>query len=57
MLKLKDIELSFPNKKHVLNDITLTLDQKEVVGLVAPNGTGKTTLFLDCIIKVTNQKM
>lgn len=45
MLKLKDIELSFPNKKHVLNDITLTLDQKEVVGLVAPNGTGKTTLL------------
>ncbi|QVI34155.1 ABC transporter ATP-binding protein [Lacticaseibacillus chiayiensis] len=45
MIKLKDVELSFPNKKHVLNDVSLDLDQKEVVGLVAPNGTGKTTLL------------
>ncbi|WP_424321477.1 ATP-binding cassette domain-containing protein [Lacticaseibacillus chiayiensis] len=45
MIKLKDVELSFPNKKLVLNDVSLDLDQKEVVGLVAPNGTGKTTLL------------
>ena len=45
MLKLNDIGLSFANKKQVLDDITLTLNQKEIVGLVAPNGTGKTTLL------------
>ena len=45
MLKLNDIGLSFANKKHVLDDVTLTLNQKEIVGLVAPNGTGKTTLL------------
>lgn len=45
MLKLNDVALSFPHKKNVLNDVNLALDQKEVVGLVAPNGTGKTTLL------------
>ena len=45
MLKLNDVALSFPHKKNVLNDVNLALDRKEVVGLVAPNGTGKTTLL------------
>ncbi len=32
----------------VLNDLSLELENAEVWALVAPNGTGKTTL-LDCI--------
>jgi lipopolysaccharide export system ATP-binding protein len=35
---------SFNNRK-ILNDISLQVDQGEVVGLLGPNGAGKTTTF------------
>lgn len=44
MLKIESISQSF-GKQTVLNDITLTIKNGEIVGLVAPNGTGKTTLL------------
>ncbi|MEC1179568.1 ABC transporter ATP-binding protein [Metasolibacillus meyeri] len=44
MIELQNIQLSFGEKK-VLNDISETFQQGEIIGLVAPNGTGKSTLM------------
>nr|WP_246287258.1 ABC transporter ATP-binding protein [Lacticaseibacillus absianus] len=45
MLELEHIHLDFPDKPNVLADINLQADGGEIVGLVAPNGMGKTTLL------------
>lgn len=44
MLRIKGITQSF-GKHTVLDTITLDISSGEIVGLVAPNGTGKTTLL------------
>lgn len=44
MIALQNIKLNF-GKKNVLNDITITFHEGEIIGLVAPNGTGKSTLM------------
>ncbi|MCT6924464.1 ATP-binding cassette domain-containing protein [Metasolibacillus sp.] len=44
MIELQNIKLSFGEKK-VLDNISNTFQQGEVIGLVAPNGTGKSTLM------------
>ncbi len=45
MLELDHIHLDFPGKPNVLADIDLHATPGEIVGLVAPNGMGKTTLL------------
>lgn len=44
LIELQNIKLSFGEKK-VLDNISNTFHQGEVIGLVAPNGTGKSTLM------------
>lgn len=43
-LEIKDLSVSYGNFE-VLKDVSFHLDDGQIVGLVAPNGTGKTTLF------------
>ena len=42
-LQLQNLALSFKNKPNVIHDISLTMNGGSIVGIVAPNGTGKTT--------------
>lgn len=44
ILEVKDLSVSYGDFE-VLKDVSFTLENGQIVGLVAPNGTGKTTLF------------
>lgn len=44
MIELKDISVNF-GKHHVLRHVNMVFEGGEVVGLVAPNGTGKSTML------------
>ncbi|AQP52930.1 hypothetical protein CBF34_05945 [Vagococcus penaei] len=44
MIELNKVNVSY-GKKKILQDISMTFVSGEVVGLVAPNGTGKSTLL------------
>ncbi|MGN7476514.1 ABC transporter ATP-binding protein [Solibacillus silvestris] len=44
MIEIQNITVQFSDKK-VLNDISIEFNQGELIGLVAPNGTGKSTLM------------
>lgn len=44
MLTLNNVTTQYKNK-IILKDISMELENSEIIGLVAPNGTGKTTLL------------
>ncbi|MGP6220512.1 ABC transporter ATP-binding protein [Caldiplasma sukawensis] len=44
MLEINNLSY-FINKKKILDNITLTVKDKSIHGIVGPNGAGKTTLF------------
>ncbi|AFS47909.1 ABC transporter [alpha proteobacterium HIMB5] len=44
ILKLKDISLSF-KKRPILDKISFDVNQGEILGLLGPNGVGKSTIF------------
>jgi len=44
-LQLQSLALSFKNKPHVIDNISLTMSSGSIVGIVAPNGAGKTALL------------
>jgi branched-chain amino acid transport system ATP-binding protein len=43
-LELSHISKAF-GRHRVLDDVSLTIGEREIVGIVGPNGAGKTTLF------------
>ena len=47
MLKVEHLSKSFGNKK-ILDDVSLTVESGEIVSIIGPSGTGKTTL-LRCV--------
>jgi len=43
-LQVKNLNKAY-QKKFVVNDVSLTIKEREIVGLLGPNGAGKTTIF------------
>lgn len=43
--QLKNISFTFAGKNHLLNNVSLVLDEKKIYALMGVNGSGKTTLF------------
>ena len=44
LLKIEKLSLSF-NKRQILDNISFDLNQSEILGLLGPNGVGKSTIF------------
>ena len=44
IVKLEKISMVY-NKRVILNDISLSINRHEVLGLLGPNGVGKSTIF------------
>jgi ABC-type branched-subunit amino acid transport system ATPase component len=45
ILQLENITFSFSPEKEILNDLSLSLEEKKIYALMGSNGAGKTTLF------------
>lgn len=45
ILEIKNLSVGYNNKPSVLNDINLTVYQNDFLGIIGPNGGGKTTLL------------
>lgn len=43
-LKANNISFSYNKKKQILNDISLSLDSNQIIGLIGDSGSGKSTL-------------
>lgn len=50
-LQINALSFSYDKKKPVLDNISLSAKQGEILGILGPNGTGKTTL-LKCLNKI-----
>lgn len=46
IIKISNLNFTYPDGKQVLNDINLNVYENESVGIIGPNGAGKTTLLL-----------
>jgi len=44
-LECQDLSYAYPNGKHVFKDVNLTTFEDELVSIVGPTGTGKSTLL------------
>ena len=50
-LKITDLSFGYRKERKILDKISLTVAQGEVLGILGPNGTGKTT-FIKCINRI-----
>jgi len=53
-LKVENIDFSYDSRK-IIQDISFEVESGEILGLLGPNGTGKTTL-LKCILDLLKNK-
>ena len=44
VLELKEVSM-FYNKRQILNNLNLTINKQEILGMLGPNGVGKSTIF------------
>ena len=44
LLKLEKISMSY-NKRQILNNLDLNINKQEILGMLGPNGVGKSTIF------------
>jgi len=45
IINLKEISFGYPGREPIFNNFNFTLNKGDRIGLVGPNGTGKTTMF------------
>ena len=50
-LQIKNLSFGYDKNKNILNDISLSVHQGEILGILGPNGTGKTT-FIKCVNRI-----
>jgi zinc transport system ATP-binding protein len=55
ILQISDLTVGYDNKPAVLKDVNLTVYQNDFLGIIGPNGGGKTTL-LKAILGLLNPK-
>ncbi|MFW6048000.1 MAG: ABC transporter ATP-binding protein [Candidatus Natronoplasma sp.] len=48
ILDIKDLSFSYDGQEKVLDDVSVSLDEGEILAVIGPNGSGKTTL-IKCI--------
>ena len=48
LIEIKDLSFTYPNGFEALKNITLTVGQNEIIGIIGQNGAGKST-FLKCL--------
>ena len=51
MLKVRNLSFAYNEHKTILDDISLDVHKGEVLGILGPNGTGKTT-FIKCLNRI-----
>ena len=44
IVQLKNISM-FYNKRQILNNLNLNINKQEILGMLGPNGVGKSTIF------------